>query len=197
MTRYLLLPLVLLLAACGSPAPVPEDHFYRLPEPSAKSQGSSLNAGVILVEPFRVSGLVRERPIIFMQTTDSVELERYNYHLWYESPGYMLQQHLADFLRLSGLVDSVTTSRNLPPDIVISGELYEFMHIRDAEDGGEVIVKLELMLRHRHDQGMHWQALYSEQEAVDGADMNAVVAAFGRTLDRIYRDFLERANGTN
>ncbi len=196
MTRYLLLPLALLLAACGSPAPVPEDHFYRLPEPSAEVQGS-LNAEVILVEPFSVSGLVRERPIIFMQSADSVELERYHYHLWYESPGYMLQQHLADYLRSAGLADSVTTSRNVPPDVVISGELYEFMHIRDSDGGGEVIVKLELMLRHRHDRDVHWQALYNEQEAVKGNDMNAVAAAFGRALDRIYQDFLARTNGTN
>lgn len=197
MRRYLLLPLALLLAACGSPAPVPGDHFYRLPAPSAEVQASSLDAGVILVEPFSVSGLVRERPIIFMQGAGSVELERYNYHLWYESPGYMLQQHLADYVRSAGLVDSVTTSRNLPPDIVISGKLHEFMHVRETDDGGEVVVKLELMLRHRHDRDMQRQALYTEQEAVNGNDMNAVVAAFGRALDRIYQDFLERANGTN
>jgi len=197
MTRYLLLPLVLvLLTACGSPGPVPEDHFYRLPDPSAEVQGS-LNAEVILVEPFSVSGLVRERPIMFMQSAGSVELERYNYHLWYESPGYMLQQHLADYLRSAGLADNVTTSRNLPPDIVISGELYEFMHVRDSNDNGEVIVKLELMLRNRHDREELWQSLYNEQEAVNGNDMNAVVAAFGRALDRIYQDFLERASGSN
>ena len=196
MRRYLLLPLALLLAACGSPGPAPEDHFYRLPDPAAEFQGG-LNAEVILVEPFSVSGLVRERPIMFMQSADSVELERYNYHLWYESPGYMLQQHLADYLRSAGLADSVTTSRNLPPDVVISGELYEFMHIRDSNGGGEVIVKLELMLRHRHDREVHWQALYNEQETVNGNDMNAVVAAFGSALDRIYQDFLERASSSN
>lgn len=193
--RYLIIVLVLLLPTCSSPVPVPEDHFYRLPATTAVSQ-ASFRVDVLQVEPFQVSGLLRERPVVFMQREDSVELRRYNYHLWYESLDYMLQQHLADYLRQANAATNVTTSSSALPDIIIRGELFEFMHIRDTSAGGSVVVEIELMLRSRRDRDVYWQGLYQEQEAVVGVGMDEVVAAFGRALNRIYNKFLEQASET-
>ena len=185
--RVLIIFMVSLLTACGSPAPVPQDHFYRLPAAEVDADNRLTN-GVLLVEPFRANGLIRERSLVYVDSGDSVELERYHYHLWHESPGYMLQQHLADYLRHSNGADTVTTTHAVPAEVVITGELHQFMRIH-AEDGDRVVVSLELRLQHVDGDGPGFHRLYTEYEPVNGQGMTAVVKAFNRALSRIYNDF--------
>lgn len=190
--RILAIFVVLLLTACASPAPAPQDHFYRL-ETTAAGTNTSLTDGVLLVEPIKVNGLIRGRALVYAESGDSVELERYHYHLWHESPAYMLQNHLADYLRSSGSAGTVTTAHTLPADAVITGNLHQFMHIRT--DGTEqVLVRLELRLRYPGDSDPAFQKLYTEYEPVKGRDMTAVVKAFSRALNRIYADFAESSH---
>ncbi len=189
--KYLVILLMLLLMGCSSPAPAPEDHFYRLPAAIAEVDAEPM-ADVTLVEPLKVGGLIRERPIVYVDSRDSIEMERYHYHLWYESPGYMLQQHLAGYLRDAGIANSVTTSHSLPVDVVITGKLHEFMHIRETA-GDQVVVRVELMIKHGDNTERHKQKMYTEYEPVKEQEMTAVVAAFGRALNRIYNNFLAYA----
>lgn len=189
--RILLILMILMLTACSSPAPAPQDHFYRLPSPEAATD-IMLTEGVLLVEPLRASGLVRERSLVYVKSEDSVELERYNYHLWDESPSYMLQHHLADYLRRSDSAGTVTTAHALQADTVISGDLNQFMQIH-AKNGDKVVVGLELRLEQAGHDAPVFQQLYTEYEAVKGSGMTAVVKAFNRALNRIYHDFLGTA----
>lgn len=185
--RYGIILLALVLSACSSPAPAPQDHFYRLP--AAESRNNSSPAAEILrVDPFKVSGLIRERSIVYVDSEDSVELERYHYHLWHESPGYMLQRHLANYLRRSGFAGTVTTDQSLSADMVVTGDLHQFMQIRGA-GGGQVVVSVELRLQPADSSRPMIQKLYTEYEPIDGKGMSAVIAAFGRALNRIYDEF--------
>ncbi|MDZ7736813.1 MAG: ABC-type transport auxiliary lipoprotein family protein [Gammaproteobacteria bacterium] len=185
--RYGVILLVLVLSACSSPAPAPQDHFYRLPAATAQP-GSAVAGGVLLVEPLKVSGLIRERSIVYIVSEDSVELERYHYHLWHESPGYMLQRHLANYLRRSGFAETVTTAHSLPADMVITGDLHQFMQIHDVGNG-RVMVSMELRLQHADSAKPVIQKIYTEYEPVDGKSMADVIAAFSRALNRIYNEF--------
>lgn len=185
--RALLMIGLVLLAACGTPVPAPQDHFYRLPTVKPASESRMIN-GVLRVEPLEAGGLVRERYLIYIDSEDSVELERYHYHLWHKSPAYMLQDHLADYLYQVDSAMTVTTDNSFPADAVISGDLHQFMQIK-GEDGGRVVVDLELRLRRNDGNESVFQKRYMEQESVNGQGMQAVVMAFSRALNRIYADF--------
>jgi len=185
--RFFIVPLLMLVVACGAPEPAPEDHFYRLPAANMPDNGTPI-VDVLLVDSYRIDGLFRERNIVYVASADSVELDRYHYHLWHESPGYMLQNHLADYLRRTGLARTVMTSRSGKPDMTISGDLHQFMHIRSG-DHGRVVVGLELRGLMADREQPIVQKIYTEQEPVDGKGMAAVILSFNRALNRIYADF--------
>lgn len=185
--RYGVILLALVLSACSSPAPAPQDHFYRLPAATARP-GNAVADGVLQVEPLKVSGLIRERPIVYVTSEDSVELERYHYHLWHESPGYMLQRHLANYLRRSSFAETVTTTHSMPADRMVTGDLHQFMQIRSGGND-RVVVSMELRLQDADSTEPVIQKLYTEYEPVDGKSMADVIAAFSRALNRIYDEF--------
>ena len=80
MMRYaILLSFLLVLTACSTQAPLPTDHYYRLPElRDIGSDQERLNS--ISVLNFKAVGLYQQRAIVY--TKDRIELKQYHYHHW-------------------------------------------------------------------------------------------------------------------
>lgn len=190
--RFRMLFLLALLTGCGSTPPAPTDHFYRLPAATADASAPVLTENTLQVRPLRGDGLLRERGIVYMDAPTAVELQRYHYHLWNEPPGDLVAHHLAGFLRRTGVAGHVTNSRNIGADWAVEGDLHEFMHVR-GEQSGQVVISVTLRLFDATGGKPVLQSIYEETVAVDGADMNAVVTAFGRGLERIYGRFIQEA----
>lgn len=186
------LALLIGLAGCAAPSPAPEDHFYRLPTADARHCSGQLTAGTLRVATFRTDGLLHDRAIVYSDADDSVELKKYDYHLWQQDPADLVRDHLLTYLRDCQVAATVTRAADVPAEFVIAGYLGEFMQFRNA--GSEyVAVTLELQLRH----GVEGMPLlvkrYSEREPVSDAAMPAVVNAFGRALARLHAHFVSDA----
>ena len=96
------------LAACGAlPAP-PGDTFYRL-HPVARTGAHTATAAstAVFVPPFSASGLHAERALLYAHE-DGTTLEQYSYHLWIDSPRYLLQQSLGAALEAAFGVTVIT-----------------------------------------------------------------------------------------
>ena len=179
-----------LAAACSQP-PLPVDHFYRL-DPGAPGQvfQSPPLAGVVAIGQFRADGLVSQRPMVYSEAAQPLELLQYNYHYWVESPPDMIELELTDFLRNAGaaeVVDGPETRSNA--GCKITGSLRRFE--RMVGDGRSVIsVELDLRLARTNDAGeLLFRAYRSDMRAGDDKMVSAVVA-FNAGVKHIFDQFL-------
>lgn len=184
--KRLLLTALLMLTACATPPPTPTDHFYRLPAAQPGDCDAQVS-GVLRLEPFRSTGLLRGRSIVYAESSSNVELDSYDYHLWQDSPAYLIRDHLARYLDACNFADKVTTAAAVPAEWVLQGTIHDLMHVRGRQ---EISIVLELQLRQRGQAAPVVLKTYREHKAVAADGMPAVVAAFGRALNRIYQRFL-------
>lgn len=191
--RWLILLFVSVLSACANAPPPPEDHFYRLPVPRA-DRGQALTHGSLRVEEFEVSGLLRDRAIIYTRGDDSVELDQYYYHFWHVSPGQLIQNHLAVFLENAAAAPVVTTGRTAAADLTVTGRIDELLQVRQSR-GGHVVVSLELRLLRRDRTAPLLIKKYTVKREASGS-MDRVVTRFGDALKAIYAEFLADARQT-
>lgn len=216
MKRLILTVLVLagLTGCLGSAPPVPRDHYYRImvtsPSRVAQSQTASIanaaiqgqpgsavkNAmfpGVLSVAPLEAEGLLRERPLLYSATGSAHEMQQHDYHYWMDPPTRMLQLQLVDYLRASGLVQSVVT-----PDLRVKSDYEVSGRIKRLErllGGGpvRVVAELELSMVSRASNELMVVGSYTA-EAIAGDDgVESSVLALNQALGQVFERFLADA----
>ena len=100
-------PLLLLVGCFNSAPPVPRDHYYRISVPTPARSDVPMLQGVVAVAPLEADGLLRERPLLYSASGQSYEMQQHAYHYWSDPPPRMLQFQLIDYLRSSGLANTV------------------------------------------------------------------------------------------
>lgn len=97
----------LTVSGCGG-GEVPDDHFYRLaPAAPTSAYQSPPIAGTLLVERLRADGVLSQRPILYVDRSQPVEVKQYSYHYWVESPPGLIQLQLVDYLRKANVANEV------------------------------------------------------------------------------------------
>jgi ABC-type uncharacterized transport system auxiliary subunit len=176
---------VAVLAACSSD-PLPRDTFYRLGAPAAAQQraGGPL-MGTLEVPPLRAAGIVNERAILYRE---GAQLAQYSYHAWVESPAAMLQNSMMDVLRQAQAFSNVVSPEmRLDRDFELLGTLREWEHVRS---GNTVAIEIDVVLRRVRGNQQLLLKTYRASEPVAGDSIDAVVAAFARGMDSIYKDLI-------
>jgi len=186
----LLLIGITLMAGCAGRTKVPDDHFYQLPEflPTRIFNDHVINT-TIAVAPLRSDGLHGERAILYVNSNRPLELHRYHYHHWTESPPRLIQESLLKYLRQSSLVSNVVRydpGENI--DCMINGTLHHFERIVDA-DGIKVEVVLELEYSNQ-DPGKTWHKEYSVTLPIKNASLHSTIEGFGSALQQIFDTFI-------
>lgn len=177
----------MLLAACSSAPPVPQDRFYRLDQPSALTAPVRLG-GKIAVAPIDADGVYRERSILFVDESSPLEIQRYHYHFWTSHPSALLQEQLIAFCRNNNLGEQVSRFDPAEPaEWVIRGQLLRFEREVSAT-GSRAAVVLELSLSRSNER---IPLLSKEYRSVTETDrpMHAVAAGFSKAIDQIYTAF--------
>lgn len=174
---------VMAVAACSS-EPVPRDSFYRLGTPTvSQQQAGGPIKGVLEVPPLRGAGLVNERAILYRDTPQ--QLAQYSYHAWVEPPTSMLQQSLIDALRQAQAFDTVVSpDMRFDRDFEIFADLRQWEHVR-AEN--VAAIEIEIALRRVRGNQQLLLKTYRANEPATGAGIDAVVGAFTRGMDSIYK----------
>jgi len=201
------------LTGClGSAPPVPRDHYYRVmvdaPGQAAHAQTASLEnvaipgqpgtgsitlPGVLSVSPLDAEGLLRERPLLYSATGSAHELQQHDYHYWMDPPPRMLQLQLVDYLRASGLAQSVVT-----PDLRIESDYQVSGRIKRLErllGGGpvRVVAEIELSMVSSADNRLMVIGNYAAEAVADDDGVESSVLALNRALGQVFERFLTDA----
>ncbi|HHH44775.1 MAG TPA: hypothetical protein ENK49_11610 [Gammaproteobacteria bacterium] len=189
MTRYagVCYALLLLLTACSSTGPVPEDRFYQLQ--------TSLSAATVLPGPVLKGGLQVDyvvadplrsgRAILYRDADRPLELHRYHYEFWVDQPPRMIHQALLHYLRSSGIADSVRDDRmHTGSGYHLRTRLLRFERV--VGDGSpRAELELEASLYAGRDTAPVWTGVYLQQLASDGKDMHATTRAMQQALEAV------------
>jgi ABC-type uncharacterized transport system auxiliary subunit len=185
MQRLFLIVCFLLITACSSQAPLPTDHYYRLPELTDISSDEERVRSISVIS-FQADGLHKERAILYSE--NNIELRQYHYHHWVDSPHRLLQQRLAERLRMSNIASVILTTFEGNSDLIIKGQLKKFERTKnDATDD----VNISLYIRVDENQG-NLPVLFREYNktvAVQNSSMVSVINAFNTAINSIYDEF--------
>lgn len=185
---FVIAAMALLLGACGSTGPVPQDNFYRLqrlviekpfPHPPVD--------GIVKVGRIDAFGLFRERAILFTKEDTPQAISRHHYHHWVDAPTSLIRDHLIGYLRdakLATLVDGSYVAQGY--DYQLDLELKDFTRVLKANGDVAVSVELNAVFLKKSAGVPLFVLSYSQALQADNATMPASVKAFRKALAEIY-----------
>ena len=183
----ILLCCFLTLTACSSQAPLPTDHYYRLPELTGVSSDQK-RVGSISVITFQAESLYQERAILY--TENEIELKQYHYHYWTDSPTRLLQERLAERLRLSSISNLVLNTFEGNSELIIKGQIKAFERLQ--QKGSEsVYVKLLLQVNSNTRNAPMLQKEYVQTVVLPSNTIASAIKAFAEAVDLIFSDFYD------
>ena len=192
--KYVVLTGCLTLTGCAgfSSSPIPEDHFYRLPEVTpATVLNTALIKGTLGVASLTSNGLYRERSLLYINQLQPLELHQYHYYYWTDTPTRLIQENFLSFLRISGLGNKIIRFEpGADADAWISGKLLRFERILD-QNNAKVMVAIELQFFVKDKQQAQFNKEYVVTMPTQNLSMYSTVEAFGGALRRIYHEFIE------
>jgi ABC-type uncharacterized transport system auxiliary subunit len=190
--RGLLLLLPLLLTACATGEPIPEDQFYRLVAPAAPTRlAKPAIRGTLKVEPIKTFGIYQERPMLYTRSDDPAGLKQLHYHYWIDTPTRLIRDQLVDFLRGSGIAGTVAGSQiGLKGDIRLRLELKNFERVIHPMGAVSVKVRLDAVITDASNRPLKITRYLREPKAAD-ASIAASVLAFNQALGGIYGQLLQ------
>jgi len=171
--------------ACSSQAPLPTDHYYRLPGLSDVNPDEQ-RVGSISVITFQTEGLYQERAILY--TEDEIELKQYHYHHWTDSPTRLLQERLAERLRLSGISNLVLNTFEGNSELIIKGQIKAFERVQQKESES-VYVKLLLQVDSNTKGATILHKEYVQTVMLPSNNITNTIKAFAEAVDLIFNDF--------
>lgn len=182
--------IVLLLNACGSAAPVPEDKFFRL-DMTHITQQRNIFDGNVAVQRFKADGLHNGRAMLYTDSKQPLQLKQYHYHHWLDAPSLLIQEHLISYLRKTNAAPLVIEEQpGIQSDYLISGRIIAFEQVNDAK-GVRADVKLELQVTKR---GARMPILVKEySQSIQTADtsLHTIASSLSTGLTNIYAKFLD------
>ncbi len=186
--RQSLLVLVVAMAAltgCSQPR-VPEDHFYRLTIAAPKHMDAPLIPGIVEVSRFVADGLVSQRAVVYSDAGSANVAQAYHYEFWIEPPTTLLQNALVDYLRAAGAAGTVVTPElRAEPDVIASGRIRNFEHVRNG-GRGNVKVVLDLSLRARKSDKLLLVRSYEAERPVTDGQLPTVAREMSAAVEDIY-----------
>ena len=176
-----------LLAGCGATRPT---QFYQLTVPEERAPDpapGSVHPVTIIVGVIHASHLYREDHIVYGSSGENMGI--YEYQRWVQPPTEMIQDVLVHSLRASGHFHSVRSMRSgVQGDYLLQGHLYELKELTGRALAGRLWMELEL--RDMKTGDTVWTHGYDHNEPVSGKNVNAVVAALNRNVQRACAEFV-------
>lgn len=179
------------LAGCARQAPVPANHFYRLAvAPPKTALAKPVLSGVLGVAPPVAHGLRGERAMLYVDARRPLEVRRYHYHFWVDTPPRLLQQQLIAYLRAAHVARQVVSSdSSAGTRELVTGRLLRFERLQGA-DGVQAVVAMELDLQGGRSGNVRRIGVYRAEVRARDRSMYASVEAFNQAVARVYAAFV-------
>ena len=179
-----------LLAACGSPAPVPEDQYYRLKVQAPSQAGKVLFPGTLEIDRFVADGLTAGRPIVYSESGKTYQVKEFHYHFWTQPPTVMLRDELVTYLRARKVSDVIVTPEmRANPDYILTGKIIRLEKI--VGQPPKAMLEVELSLRRPSGGKIIFLNTYRMETQSDGAGVSAAVQSLNTSLTAIYKNFVD------
>lgn len=181
-----------ILAGCAGPGAVPEDHYYTLHfDGSGASLAKLHTPTTVHIAPLQAGGIYADRPIVYHTTEKPLELHRYHYHYWSDSPSALLSQGLTECLRAAGV--ATRAGQRETGGLLVTGRVLGMDRILD---GGARYGSIELELgveRSGHGEPVFVKT-YSAKVRASGEAMHDTATAFSKAFEGICNDFMGDLN---
>ena len=180
---------LVLLAACGSAAPVPEDQFYRLSAVmTVAPQSKTLFPGTLEIDRFVADGLTAGRPIVYSEAGKPFQVKEFHYHFWTQPPTVMLRDELVTYLRRAKVADIVVTPEmRVSPDYVLTGKIKHLEQI--TGEPSRTLLEVELSVRRPTGGKLLFLKTYRIENESSGG-VAAAVESLNTALSILYSDFV-------
>jgi len=187
-----ILVIAVLLVACGSPAPVKDDTFYRLvPATDGEAYPTPPLDGTLFIERPSAAGVRRGRQLLYSDDADHIRLRQYHYQHWEDAVPAMVHRWLLARAEAVGAAEGLALRSGPGIDFRLRSRIDRFERLVDGS-AYSAAVAIEFDLTN----GTGTRLLFHERfEAVVRAEddtMDATVRAFVDALDRIGGDLLHR-----
>lgn len=177
-----------MLVGCAVQPPVPEDHFYRLPDISTVK--SKQLANELAVKRFLTDGLHSQRAILYSNDKAPLQIKQYHYHHWADTPPRMLQEVVISALRRSGIANKVMNyDAAKRSEYTLRGKIRKFEQVR-RDNGSIVLIDIELRLDDKAGNALLIKDYNTEQIAASPAPHD-LVQAFGEGLRLVLNSFIQ------
>jgi ABC-type uncharacterized transport system auxiliary subunit len=186
----------LVLASCSTTQHIPEEQYYRLPEPLAH-EAQDLDPAVLGLSPWTIAafdagGLYGGRAVVYAQAHEPLRLQRYHYKFWVKPPPELARDHLLAMLRLRDIQQTTLQGDRPAADQGhIDGRIVRF---EQWLEGGraEAIVQMELQYTFPSDAAPRLVRRYDVRRSAASTDLDQTAIAFAAALTEIYRAFLHQ-----
>ena len=185
------------LGGCGAARPskyyqltVPGDAIAQAQatDPAVAGQAANPPQMTLLIGNLFASHLYREDRIVYSGAGE--QMGTYEYQRWAEPPTEMMQEILLRALRSSGRYRAVHTQRSSTNgDFLLRGRLYDFKEV--SENGMLARLTVDFEMRDEKNGTTVWTHFYQHDEAVNGKNVPAVVAALDKNVQRCVNEVLE------
>ena len=191
---FMLLVCVLLTVSCGLPGgEIPADHYYRLPDAQAEKLSTPVVEN-LLFNPVRVEGLYHERSILYVEQSAPLEIKRYHYHYWVETPAKLVQKYIHSYLYQSNISRHILANvSDVRPDIETDMTITQFERIVD-QGNDQIVVNLKVSVKNNKDSNKGFTKDYTSKVEVGAGTMYATVEGFGVALNDIMTNFINDLN---
>jgi len=173
---------LLMLSACGSQPPVPVNKYYHFPEPVVDAK-EAINRSIksVLVRRPIVNGIYNERAILNSQLSKPLEINRYHYHLWVQSPSLTVQDSLVKYLSMSNVAEVVDRKNRIKDSVIIDSRILRFEQIKSNVES-YALVRLAFTVNKA---GKFAIYEYEGKVKAKSLSMHSLVVAFGHAMDKV------------
>ncbi len=187
--RILNLLMLLLLGGCASTTPVPEDRFFRVnPVHPHRVLSEPALTGGLAVDYMQADPLRSGRAVLYSDSRQPLQLQRYHYEFWVDQPPRMVRQALAAYLRETGVADAVVDIDSRTNSAYRLGtRLLKFEQVLDKGSAG-VEIAIEVTLLSGSADTPLWTRVYEQARISDSRQMHDMASAMQGALDGLFAD---------
>ena len=180
--------MLLVLSACGSAPPAPEDNYYRLQATFAGSNMTNPLPGSIEIDRFVADGLTSERGLVYSDARTPNQVKAYHFHFWIKPPTVMVRDELVSFLREARVAKAVVTPElRVDADYVLTGKIEHLEQVTGQSE--RTVMEIELGLRSARDGKLMFLKTY-RQENASAKGVAAAVDSLNTALSIVFADFV-------
>ena len=181
--------LALILGGCASTASIPEDRFYRLdPVHPRQVLSKPVLTGGLAIDYVQADPLRSGRAVLYSDTRQPLQLQRYHYEFWVDQPPRMVHQALAFYLREAGVADQVVEFDTMTASAYRLGiRLLKFEQILDQGSAG-VELAIQVSLSTGFPDVRLWTRVYEQSQTSTSREMHDMANAMQTALDGLFAD---------